>query len=174
MGNELPSRWKRIPGPHEQGAPAWLALLAACLLASGSAFAGKVEIKGQIVAAAELNPDYQGRPSPVNLIVFQLASADAFQNADFFSLYDPQSGVLGGDLIDRSQMLLQPGEMRPFEAELDEEARYIGVIAAFRDIESAQWRSLVELPQKGFFKKVFSRDKFSIELDALAVTVKVE
>ena len=144
-------------------------------LAWPQAHAGdKIKVKGEISASADLNPDYRGRPSPVVLILFQLGAADAFRNADFFSLYDPSAAVLGGDLIDRSQMMLQPGEMRPFEAEFSEDARYIGVIAAFRDIEHAEWRGLVELPQKGFLKSLFSRNKLSIELGALAVSVSVK
>ena len=151
-----------------------VSLLLLCVLALPAHGDDKVKVKGQIATAAELNPDYQGRPSPVNLILFQLAAADAFQNADFFALYDPDAKVLGGDLIERTQMLLQPGEERPLEAEFDEKARFIGVVAAFRDIEDAQWRGLVELPEKGFFKSFFSRKKLLIEVDALAVSVKLE
>lgn len=154
---------------------AWLTL---AMVAVGTtlpaAAADKVKVKGEIVTAAELNPDYRGRPSPVDLILFQLTAADAFENADFFSLYDPEAAVLGGDLIERNQMLLQPGATMPFEAEFDEEARFIGVVAAFRDIENAQWRGLVELPQKGFLRSLFSRSKFFIQLDALAVAATLE
>lgn len=151
-----------------------LTAIALCVAAPAAHAGGKVKVKGQISASAQLNPDYQGRPSPIVLILFQLKSAETFKNADFFSLYDPDSHVLGGDLIGRSQMMLQPGEMRPFEAEFDEAARYIGVVAAFRDIEKAEWRGLVELPQKGFFKHLFSHSKFVIKLDPLALSARIE
>ncbi len=172
MRNESSDGFGRSP---RRRAPTAAALLVACAGVSGGAIADKVEVQAEIVAASELNPDYRGRPSPVSLILFQLSAADGFRNADFFSLYsDPEAAVLGGDLIERTQMVVQPGESRPFEAEFDEEARFIGVVAGFRDIENAEWRGLVELPQKGFFKRVFSRDKFFVELGALSVAVKVE
>jgi len=136
--------------------------------------AATVKVTGEITTAMEVNPDYRARPSPVSLIVFQLASADSFQNADFFSLYDPDSGVLGGDLIQRTQIILQPGEVRPFENEFDEEARFIGIIAAYRDIENAEWRAMVELPQKGFFKNFFTRNKMYIDVGALAVSASIK
>lgn len=158
------------------GEPVYLWSLVACLgflFALPNALADTVEVKGEIVSDAGINP-VQGRPSPVNIVLFQLKSADEFRNADFFSLYDNDSDVLGSDLIDQTRMQLQPGEIRPLEAEIDEEARYLGVIAAFRDIENAQWRTLVELPQKGFLRRAFSRDRLLIRLDALAVAASIE
>jgi len=136
--------------------------------------ADKVTVKGFITTAEDLNPDYRGRPSPVGLIIFQLKSADAFNNADFFALFDPDTTALGGDLIARSQRMLQPGQSFEIEEEFDEEARFVGFVAAFRDVEHAQWRGLVELPQKGFFKKFFSRKKLAIELQSLEVVAKIE
>jgi type VI secretion system protein VasD len=139
-----------------------------------AAMAGKVKVKSEITAAADLNPDRTGRPSPVVLLMFQLSAVDAFKNADFFSLFDPEAASIKADMIERTEMTLQPGEVRPFEAEFDEEARYIGFVVAFRDIEKAQWRGIVELPDKGFIKKVFSRDKLLIQLQSLAVTAAIE
>ena len=151
-----------------------LCVLAALAAPWSALSADTVKVAVEITTAEDLNPDYRGRPSPVNLIFFQLAAPDSFQNADFFSLYDSDTGVLGGDLIQRTQTMLQPGEPRTLESEFDEEARYIGVIAAFRDIENAEWRGLVELPQKGFFRNFFTRNKMYIELGALAVSISVK
>jgi type VI secretion system protein VasD len=147
-------------------------IVAALLLVQGDAYAAKtVKVKVALTAAEDLNPDYQGRPSPVNLIVFQLKSADAFTTLDFFSLFDPEAAALGGDMLSRTQMLLQPGEVREWEADFEKETRYVGVIAAYRDIENAQWRSVVELPEKGFIGRFFKKNKLKITVESLAVTV---
>ncbi len=148
--------------------------LGVLVLAPGAQADDKVKVKGDIAVSAELNPDYRGRPSPVVLIMFQLRALDGFQNADFYSLYEPKPEVIAADVISRTQMTLQPGEARPFEGEFDEAARYIGVVAAFRDIENAEWRDVVELPQKGFFKKFFSKNKLKLQLEALAVSLSLE
>lgn len=174
MQRMLTSRWQRSRVPL-RALIGFAACLAVLTVAPGAAAADKIKVKGQITTAADLNPDYRGRPSPVRLTIYQLASADAFNEADFFSLADSGDDLLGGDLIDKTERTLQPGiEAMEFEEEFDEGARYIGIVAAYRDIEQAQWRGLVELPQKGFFKSFFSRSKMMIELQALAVTVAME
>jgi type VI secretion system protein VasD len=146
--------------------------LVGCLQAPAAV--AQVKVKTELTAVAELNPDRNGRPSPVVLWMFQLSAIDAFKNADFFSLQDPDAPTIAADVIERTEMTVQPGEVRPFEAEFDEEARYIGFVAAFYDIEKAEWRGFVELPDKGFVKKVFSRDKLVIQLQSLAVTAAIE
>jgi type VI secretion system protein VasD len=147
----------------------------ALVLSQTEALAAKtVKVKAVITAAAEVNPDYKGRASPVNIIVFQLTSADTFMNEDFFSLFDAEAGVLGGDVLDRTQILLQPGEVREWNTEFSKETRFVGVIAAYRDIENAQWRSSMELPKRGFIGRMFRDNKLQITVDTLAVTVALK
>lgn len=154
----------------------WLLLSAVALVLSPLSVdaAKKLKVKVGITAVEQLNPDYQGRPSPVNVIIFQLATADAFANADFFSLFEPEASILGGDMLARTQMLVKPGEIREWVAEFEKETRFVGIIAAYRDIENAQWRATVELPKKGFIKKFFKKNKMSITVDSLAVTVSTK
>jgi type VI secretion system protein VasD len=157
----------------------WIAALAllgcASYVATPDAHAAdKIAVKTEITTAADLNPNRSGRPSPVALFMFQLKAAEGFENADYFSLTAAEATVLGGDLIERTQLMLQPGEARPMEAEFDEEARFIGFVAAFRDIENAQWRGLVPLPEKGLLKRMFSRTKLIIALESLAVTASLD
>ncbi len=144
------------------------------LMAPSAQAAKKVKVKAEVSAVEQLNPDHQGRPSPVNVIIFQLASSDAFTNADFFSLFDPEAAVLGGDLLGRTQILLQPGEARKWTAEFDKETRFVGVIAAYRDIENAQWRATVSLPKKGFIGRFFKKNKLKIAVDTLAISVSTK
>ena len=151
-----------------------LAAIGLVLVASPVQAAKTVKVKATISVAELLNPDYQGRSSPVNIIVFQLASSDAFVNSDFFSLYEPDAAALGGDLLGRTQLLLQPGEERQWIAEFDRETRFVGVIAAYRDIENAQWRATVELPRKGFIGRFFRKNKLRIVVDTLAISVSTK
>ncbi len=153
-----------------------LLLAAAMVLVSACAGAPKpVIVKSEISVVEGVNPDYQGRPSPVKVIMFQLAAADAFDNADFFSLFEPEASVLGGDMLARTEMLLQPGESREWEAEFDEGTNVIGVVAAFREIENAQWRASVALAEQGITAKLlFKKKKLKIAVDALAVSVSTE
>jgi type VI secretion system protein VasD len=102
----------------------------------------------ELVASSDVNPDSSGRPSPVVLRVFQLRNDGEFAGADFFALYDKEKEVLGASLISREEYVLAPGEARKLELPVSADARFIGVIAAFRDIRAARWRAVSRPPEK--------------------------
>jgi type VI secretion system protein VasD len=54
-------------------------------------------------------------------------------------------GALEADLINREEFQLKPGDRKEFEQELDPETAYLGVLAAYRDIDNAVWRKTVQL-----------------------------
>lgn len=100
----------------------------------------------RIASSPDLNPDMMGRASPIVVRVYELKSDDIFNNADFFALYDEDVSILGDDMTGRDEMNIPPGENVSIEKELDIEARYIGVIAAYRDLDNAIWRGSIETP----------------------------
>ncbi|MEN8166452.1 MAG: type VI secretion system lipoprotein TssJ [Pseudomonadota bacterium] len=100
----------------------------------------------RIASSTDLNPDMMGRASPIVVRVYELKSDDIFNNADFFALYDEDASILGDDMTARDEMNIPPDEHVSIEKELDIEARYIGVIAAYRDLDNAVWRGSIETP----------------------------
>ncbi|HEY6360417.1 MAG TPA: type VI secretion system lipoprotein TssJ [Vicinamibacterales bacterium] len=102
-----------------------------------------------IAASADTNPDASGRPSPVVVRVYQLKADAAFAGADFFPLFDDDQKVLGPELISREEYVLAPSERRIIEVPVADEARFLGAIAAFRDIRNSEWRVLVPAPRTG-------------------------
>jgi len=104
--------------------------------------------KVALAASADVNPDASGKPSPVVVRVYQLKGDAAFAMADFFSLFDDETKVLGPELIGREEYLLTPAERRTVELVVPKTARFVGVIAAFRDIRNSQWRVVVPAPLK--------------------------
>ena len=99
-------------------------------------------------AVADTNPDANGRPSPVVVRIYQLRADTAFGAAEFFALYDDEMKALGPELIARDELVLSPAERRTVELPVSSEARFVGVIAAYRDIRNAQWRLVVPAPLK--------------------------
>ncbi len=99
-------------------------------------------------AANDVNPDGSGRPSPVVVRLYQLKGDAAFTNAEFFALFDDEMKVLGPELIGREEYVLTPSEKRTVEVSVSGAARFVGVIAAFRDIRNAQWRVVLPAPLK--------------------------
>jgi type VI secretion system protein VasD len=108
----------------------------------------EAKAKVALSAAADVNPDASGKPSPVVVRVYQLKGDAAFAGADFFALFDDEMKVLGPELIGREEYVLTPAEKRTVELTVPKTAKFVGVIAAFRDIRNAQWRVVVPAPLK--------------------------
>ena len=132
-----------------------------------------VTLKGSIEAVASVNPDSLGRPSPLQVKIFQLGAKDKFEAADYFALSDASEATLGADMLGVQAMMLTPGEHRPYEGEFDPGTRYIGVIAGYREIHQAQWRAVVEMPERSLMK-MMKRGGVIIKADSLAISVTVD
>ncbi len=100
----------------------------------------------QLQAAEDINPDPTGRPSPVVFRLYELKNPDAFVSADFFKLYEQDSTVLAADLIARQEMLIRPGQTLQLERTPEAEIRYLGMLAAYRDLDNAVWRATLAIP----------------------------
>lgn len=100
-------------------------------------------------ASPELNPDPEGRPSPVIARIYQLATRDDFDRARFFDLYDRDRDVLGASELARTDIAIHPGEHLDFSRQLDAKTRSIAIMVAFRSIYSARWRAVVDVPEPG-------------------------
>ena len=98
-------------------------------------------VEVSVAVAADVNPDARGRASPLVARLFELKSLAAFDGADFFALSERDKDTLGADLVAKEELLLQPGEQRKFKRTLDPATRFVAVVAAYRDIERARWRT---------------------------------
>lgn len=154
-----------------------VALISGCAGGAKSSRSDAVveKLATHIAAASTVNPDHNGRASPVVLRIYQLRGASAFQKTDFFPLYEQEQATLGAELVRRDELTLRPGESRDQPLELDAETHYIGVAAAFRDIDQSQWRALVEVGEKkdGLMSKLnpfAKKDRvLNISIERLAV-----
>ena len=124
-------------------------------------------IEATFLASDLVNPDPNNRPSPIIVRFYELSSLGNFESSDFFALYEQDEDVLGTDLQAREEIQLAPGEKRSFERELRPDTRYVAVIAAYRDIENATWRSSIEV-------ELNDKTPLIVKLEKLAVTIKVE
>jgi type VI secretion system protein VasD len=128
------------------------ALAAALLLAACAGAPKPASVTGTVQASAEVNPSASNRPSPLLVRIYELKSAAGFNAADFMSLYQRDQAQLAADMIAKEEFVLAPGETKTFAKTLAPDTRFIGVVAAYRDIEHARWRSVVPVqpnqPQK--------------------------
>ena len=133
---------------------------------AGCSSAPKVtSVSGNVVAATDLNPSVSQRPSPLLLRIYELKSAAAFNQADFMALYQGDAAALGAEMVAREELTLQPGESRPLNKPLNADTRFVGVFAAYRNLEKARWRAVLPV-QPG------QAQKLTIRADALAVSIQ--
>lgn len=136
-----------------------------CLVAGCASAPKPAKVSLNLVASNSVNPDLEGRPSPVVVQVYRIRAADAFNNARFFELYDDAEQVLGQDLVGVTEIEMSPDSNRTLSVEgMTADTRYIGVLAAYRDIDEARWRAIVETPSG-------EKLDFQVALDALSVVV---
>jgi type VI secretion system protein VasD len=102
-------------------------------------------VVGSIQASAQINPSASKRPSPVLVRVYELKAAASFNAADFMSLYQHDQADLAADLVAKEEYVLEPGETKAFTKTLSPDTHFLGVMAAYRDIEHAKWRTIVAI-----------------------------
>ncbi len=124
------------------------------------------EISGVVQAARNMNPSVSKRPSPLVVRVYELKTAAAFNSADFVSLYQRDQAELGADLVAREEMILNPGDSKPFAKIAAPETRFIGVFGAYRNVDRAKWRSIVAVQPN-------QKQRIMINADELAISVTV-
>ncbi|MCB1887061.1 MAG: type VI secretion system lipoprotein TssJ [Rhodocyclaceae bacterium] len=140
-------------------------LCAAVLAVTGcSSTPDPTVVAATIQAEENLNPDATGRPSPLVIRVYELKALSSFKDADFFSLWDSDQQTLGADLVSREEMVLRPGDTNSVQRITKSDTRFIGVVAAYRDLERAVWRaSMPVTPEK--------TTAMNVKLDDRSVTI---
>lgn len=101
----------------------------------------------QVMATADVNPDMQGRPSPVILHIMELNSTEQFNRLDYMGLTQPSGAALGAELLGKNRLVLQPGESKELPMELNPMTTAIGLVAGYRDIDNASWRKVIPITQ---------------------------
>lgn len=113
-------------------------------------------------AIAGLNPGTMGQPAPVRVRIFELKNAAAFSRADYFALADRAQPTLGLDLLDQDEVVIQPGQQLSIQRDLDPATRQIGLLVGYRELDRAQWRTVLSVPPR-------QASEYQISLDVRAV-----
>lgn len=125
----------------------------------------ETRLNGAVAATADVNPDLRRRPSPVLLRLYELKAVAAFNASDFMSLFQRDQAELGADLLAREEFILQPGESRKLDRSLNAQTQFVGVFAAFRDIDRARWRVVEPV-------RVGASQVWQIRVDATGVSIQ--
>ncbi|WP_022963059.1 type VI secretion system lipoprotein TssJ [Halopseudomonas pelagia] len=141
----------------------FLALTASLFVLVGcstvSPYSDLTKLDLNLEGSSQLNPDLNDRPSPIVLHLMELKHPVAFENADFFSLYQRPREALSPDLIAIEELELRPGERRELKLSVQEGSRYVAVLAAYRNLPDTNWRFIIPLQEKGL-------NQINLRLDA--------
>ena len=120
-------------------------LLSACALLPGSDDDDETLVDLVIIGQSDLNPDNTERPSPASVQILELTSEDPFRTRSYFDLRDDREEALGPTLLSHREVVLNPASSLSRSFEVDDEARILGLIIDFRDVETTTWRSFISL-----------------------------
>jgi type VI secretion system protein VasD len=87
----------------------------------------------------------------------------SFENADFFSLYQRPKEVLSPDLVTFEELELRPGESRELKLSVQDGSRYVGVLAAYRDLPESNWRYVIDLQPQAHNKVELNLNELGIK-----------
>jgi type VI secretion system protein VasD len=157
----------------------WIVSVTSFLFAAGCASAPKTIapppsppapaiVKVSFHVEPNVNPDANSRASPVVVKFYELKSTTAFDNGDFFSIFDEEQKAMDAELLDSETLQLRPGETFEFDKTFKTATRYLGVVAAFRDIEHSQWRATLPVSSKEKISHVV------IQLDGNKILIRRE
>lgn len=139
-----------------------LGLLAGCGSVSPLSTLTKLDLT--LTASDAVNPDRHGRPSPVVVRLIELRHPVAFENADFFSLYGRAEQSLPKDWVNSEELELRPGQQLALKLSVEPQSRYVGVLAAYRDLPQVQWRLVLPVAQEQLIRVELMLDESGIRL----------
>jgi type VI secretion system protein VasD len=131
------------------------------------------EIRATLSASPDVNPDPNGRASPVVVRIYQLRGDSEFNGTDFFSLYDKEKETLAANLISREERTLIPGQQIELQLLLAPDSRFLGAIAALRDIQASHWRAIAAVPQTPPSNKKPVENRLSIRIEKDLINVSI-
>jgi len=147
----------------------WVAIVLALGCAVGPVAAAEpasapTSVELTVVGGPDLNPNAQGRASPVVVRIFDLAAVPAFEAADYATLFEKVE-TLKGTVLALDELMLRPGDIQERNRDLKPEVHALGVAAAFRALDGAVWHLTVPLQagRRNFLLVHLDRNRIRLE-----------
>lgn len=98
------------------------------------------QLKVNLSSTANLNMNGAHEPLPVVVRIYQLADAKSFETATFNELWKTDLTVLGNSLLRKDTLTVDPASQQKVRFDRHEQAKFVGVMAAFRNQQNNSWR----------------------------------
>ena len=153
----------------------FLVLLITVLLLTASGCATKEEVVAptpdptilelKLETSKHLNPDIEGRASPLVVRIYQFEAIDKFNTSDFFAIYDNDVALLGQDILFRKELELKPETRQKITLDSKPEARYLAIFAAFRNLDTAQWKTSMHITHNRTTEVHIKFDRYTVTMN---------
>lgn len=121
----------------------------------GSAFNLDTDLKLEITSSKDINPDEQGKPSPVFIRLYELTGAQAFEKASFIDLYERDEEILGDTFIAKQELKhIVPDQVRSERFVLSKGTRYVALFAEFYRYSDAKAKVVFEVTESNLVRNV--------------------
>ncbi|VAW74718.1 hypothetical protein MNBD_GAMMA12-3066 [hydrothermal vent metagenome] len=131
-------------------------LMLTSVFLGGCSSTGGGSLKVNLFASSNASLDEMGRPLSVIVRVYQLSEARAFATSSFVDLWKNDIKILGREMLSRQEIFIVPNSTRDIQIRKDVNARYIAVVALFRNPVSGRWRAYRPV-SNGYLKKRFNQ-----------------
>ena len=106
-------------------------------------------LKLTIIADQAVNPMPNQLSAPIQIRLYILRTQSLFTLTDPETILQKEATIFGSDLLDKRVYVLAPGAKEVAEIKLPQDAYFVGVIGAFREIDYAKGQRLIRIvPQK--------------------------
>ncbi|MFV8800995.1 type VI secretion system lipoprotein TssJ [Yersinia sp. LJYL362] len=135
----------------------------------------------ELTTAKDINPNDKGVANPLRITVYTLKSMDEFKSSDFFTITQEITPSLKEQMEKVYDGIMLPNETKKIELTLNSEITAIGVVAAYREIEQAEWKAVISpLPKKPvrpWYKKLWSGKQqndpgVKVSVERLSISIK--
>ena len=99
-----------------------------------------------MVAEPDVNPNIEGEGTPLRFQILQLKDDSMLMAADVDQLSEDLEEALGTNYLTHDDFTLLPGQWKFYEPfAIEEETRYIGLIAFYAQPNEAEWKKVVKV-----------------------------
>lgn len=134
-----------------------------------------------VLAEKDINPNRYNQAAPLSLFIYQLRASENFQEQDDELFYLPDMRRVTSfsqDVIAMRELIIKPGEKREVRFPRHSDEITFGIIAAFREVEKAEWKREIAFPKdkvRPWYKKFFSipESKVIVKIKKLSIEAKV-
>ncbi len=98
------------------------------------------QVKIDMTSTASLNIDSNNQPLPVVIKLYQLSDKKSFDKATFEDLWKNDMVILSDGLLEKQMFTLDPASRHKVTFEKNDEAKFLGIMAAFHDQKDNTWK----------------------------------